>query len=254
MEIILVDGKSNDRTLIIAKRILDNVEVNSKILSDEGKGLGYARQLVLDNANGKYICWFDGDNIVIKDFIKNHVKFILPKSLAGMAIPITLSHSDKLVARLEMYNWLIPTLNAFYKGKTPPAMMQGTITSVAVLKEVGGFNIALIGSGEDVDLIGKLIQAGYKIVVNPNAIIYHTMRESWKEVLNQMRWYGRTQPRRPYRVVLAESAVSLVLKNKNFVSFVRYFRDPVFFLLPLFSFFQHMAFLVCYFSHGLFHD
>jgi glycosyltransferase involved in cell wall biosynthesis len=248
MKIIVVDAKSTDNTLSIAIEILRGGGVRFDILSDLGRGLVYARQLVVENADSEYICWVDGDNILTRGFISTHVKFMQANPSVGMAIPLTLATSRKIVARLEMYNWLIPTLTALRKRKTPPDMMQGTITSVAAIKEVGGFSVLISGPGEDVDLIRR-IRLRYRIAVNPQAKVYHVMRDSWREILKQMRWYSRIQPRRNALQVLLEVLSILFVKNKSFLAFFKYSNDPAGFLLPLFSIFQHMSYLVYYFSY-----
>jgi glycosyltransferase involved in cell wall biosynthesis len=251
LEIILVDGKSTDKTVDMARKILNDGQVKYAILSDEGKGLGYARQLVLENAKGKYICWVDGDNFVTRSFIVNHVKLMQNKASIGIALSLTLTTSRKLVARLEMYNWLILALNAFSKGKAPPDMLQGTMTPVTVLRKIGGFNIAFTGSGEDTDLFKRIRLNGYRIIVNPTAIVYHSMRESWPEVLKQMRWYALTQTRRPFSVIICEVFSNFFLRSVSLVSsFVKYSRDPICFFLPMFSLFQHTSFLIYYLSRN----
>jgi len=51
IEIIVVDGKSNDRTMQIVKEILSSSDIKAKLFLED-KGLGFARQIVLDNATG----------------------------------------------------------------------------------------------------------------------------------------------------------------------------------------------------------
>lgn len=247
MKIVVVDGRSTDETLSIVRETLCDSGIEYEILSDRGRGLGFARQLVVESADGEYVCWVDGDNVLPRSFLSDQVKFMQGNPSVGMAIPLTLTTSKKLVSRLEMYNWLIPTLTALRKGKTPPAMMQGTITSVAALRKVGGFNVLIVGSGEDVDLISR-IRLRYRIAVNPQAKVYHKMRESWRGILKQMRWYGRTQPRRNAVKVILDVLISLLGKTKSFLTFAEYSHDHVCFLLPLFSLFQHVSYLMYYFS------
>jgi glycosyltransferase involved in cell wall biosynthesis len=54
-EIIVVDGKSIDRTVEIARRY------TTKIYSDEGRGLNHARQLGAQMATEQYIAYVDSD-------------------------------------------------------------------------------------------------------------------------------------------------------------------------------------------------
>lgn len=54
-EIIVVDGNSTDRTVKIARRYTEH------IYPDEGKGIGYARQLGAEMASQEYIAYVDSD-------------------------------------------------------------------------------------------------------------------------------------------------------------------------------------------------
>jgi len=75
LEIILVDGKSVDKTIPIGQEILEKSGIAFKFFNDEGKGLGYARQMVVDAARGEYVCWVDSDNVVPRSFLKTHAEF-----------------------------------------------------------------------------------------------------------------------------------------------------------------------------------
>lgn len=64
-----------------------------------------------------------------------------------------------------------------------------------VLHEIGGFDETFLRApgGEDVDLGLRINKAGYKILCNPNATIYHT-RDTWTNLWRMMRrvfGYGR---------------------------------------------------------------
>lgn len=60
-EIILVDGKSNDKTLKKAEKLYD------KLLIDDRKGLGAARNIGIRSASLKYILNFGADNTISKE-------------------------------------------------------------------------------------------------------------------------------------------------------------------------------------------
>ncbi len=252
LEIIVVDGKSTDKTLELTEKTLRDNQTSFKIMSDLGKGLGFARQLVLDNAKGEYICWVDADSYATRCLLENHAMFVSAHAKdsppIGLAMALTLTKNRNAIARLQMYERLIPTLKSFEKRRTPPATMAGTITPVAALKKVGGFKSKFKGSREDVDLIGRLHYHNHVIAVNPTARIYHDMRRSWKEVMKQMRWYGRSEPRRQLRIVAADVLISFLTKAWAFQNFANYTDDPICFLLPAFSLFQHISYLIYYCS------
>jgi glycosyltransferase involved in cell wall biosynthesis len=54
-EIVIVDGMSNDGTIDICRKYTD------KIISDDGKGLAYARQLGAEEASSEIIAYVDAD-------------------------------------------------------------------------------------------------------------------------------------------------------------------------------------------------
>lgn len=252
LEIIVVDGESIDKTPELAEKTLRDGQVNFRIESDHGKGLGFARQLVLDNAQGEYICWIDADSFVTENFIRNHAIYMCANAQGshpvGLAMALILARNRNAIARLQMYDWLIPTLRALKKGRTPPATMAGTIAPIATLKEVGGFESRFKGSREDVNLIKRLQLHNRKVTVNPSAIIYHNMRGSWKELIEQMRWYGRSEPRLKFRELVMNTLVNFLAKAWSFKDFVNHTKDPICLFLPAFSLFKHLTYLVFYCS------
>ncbi|MGB9760460.1 MAG: glycosyltransferase, partial [Thermoproteota archaeon] len=101
LDLVVVDGKSRDKTLEIIKQALRNSNLSFNIFSDEGKGLAYARQLAVDNAKGEFIQWIDGDHVIPKDFITKQVKFIMSNDKLGAVEAITKHIGKSWVSKLE---------------------------------------------------------------------------------------------------------------------------------------------------------
>ncbi len=70
-ELIFVDDNSSDNTVNIIKSFKDE---RIKILKNEGKGAGCARNLGLKNAAGKWIIFYDGDDFCKSDYLEKMVK------------------------------------------------------------------------------------------------------------------------------------------------------------------------------------
>ena len=247
LEIIFVDGNSVDNTVPIAKDVLEKNSMTFKIFSDEGKGLGYARQLVVDNSKGKYICWVDSDNILSHGFLKNHVEFAEKNHGVSLFVPIILYKGQYALARLEGYSWLLPTLNAVGKQKMPHLAMQGTLTPVKLLRRVGGFNKLIKGAGEDTELFYRMKEQGHKVVVNPKAWIYHWMRASWKSLYKQVSWWAKTQPLLSKTQLFKQVMWRNMLYLKLFPLIISYFKDPVGIFMPLYV----VIWNTWYFLHSL---
>ena len=75
IEIILVDDGSRDGSYEICEKELKK-DQRIKLFSQENGGVSKARNLGIDNAKGKYICFVDSDDLVMEDFIEKMINFI----------------------------------------------------------------------------------------------------------------------------------------------------------------------------------
>ena len=72
IEIILVDDGSKDNSGIICDEY-SNKDKRIKVIHKENGGVSSARNMGIDNATGKYVCFVDSDDIVHPDYIKKLV-------------------------------------------------------------------------------------------------------------------------------------------------------------------------------------
>lgn len=77
-EIIIIDDNSQDNSIQIVTLTLNNLEYKL-IKLQENKGVAFARQVGLENANGRYILFVDSDDYIEKDIFYNLKKIILNK-------------------------------------------------------------------------------------------------------------------------------------------------------------------------------
>jgi len=188
MELIIVDGNSRDKTLSIIKQCIKSVELRYQIFR-ENKGLGYARQIVVDNAHGEFIVWVDGDMVLQKDFVKKQIEFMdkNPDVGIGRARYGIWSESGP-IAFLENIPFVVESL------RHDIALLgicgtEGAIYRVSAIKQVGGFDVNFKGAAEDTDLARRIIAAGWKARVT-NATFYERCKESWKGLFDQYYWWG----------------------------------------------------------------
>lgn len=190
LDLVIVDGKSRDRTLEIIKQALRNSSLSFNIFSDEGKGLAYARQLAVDNAKGEFIQWVDGDHVIPKDFIINQVNFITSNDKFGAVEAITKHIGKSWTSKLEGYTWLYYGLRRAKFKELESVGSAGTIYRIKAIKDVGGYDLKIKGAGEDGDLSRRLRKKGWKLSMNPTAYYYHITRQNLKDLLKEYYWYG----------------------------------------------------------------
>lgn len=188
MELIIVDGCSEDRTLSILMDYLGNINIKNKILS-ENEGLGSARQTVVDNATGTYIVWVDGDMVLPIDFIRKQVEFMESNPSVGIGKgKYGIRDGDNLVAALENIEFLL-NFNCEGETKSKSLGTSGCIYRVEAIRQAGGFDENIKGVGEDMDAEYRIKDCGWKFCVTP-AVFYEKRRETWKSLWDEYFWHG----------------------------------------------------------------
>ena len=198
MELIVVDGMSRDGTVEIVREMLEGSDLHWMLLQDGGKGLGYARQAVVNRAKGEYVIWIDGDNVIPPRFVRMHADFVKRNPSLGASGSRIGSKGDSVVARLQGFHWFIRKLRKLEK-KAPSwsrialLPMEGTICRLKALESIGGFDPEIQDSGEDVDLFIRMKLKGWRFGRTPNVETLHYGISSWRYLLQKhIGWgYGR---------------------------------------------------------------
>ena len=206
------NGNSKDKTLEIIKNELKNSDVESRIFT-ENKGLGYARELVVKNAKGKYIVWVDSDMILPKDFVKKQVEFMESHPDVGIAKGKYASvEENSLVATLENVTFLV----AFQHGKNEanlfPLGTSGCIYRVEAIRQAGGFDENISGVGEDMDVEYRVKMAGWKLSLS-SAIFLEKRRRTWHSLWDEYLWHGKGAAH------LYKKNKRILFSNRNFLIF-----------------------------------
>jgi glycosyltransferase involved in cell wall biosynthesis len=187
--LIIVDGCSKDKTLSIVKEKLVKTNIKYKIFREK-RGLGFARQIVVDNSSGSYVIWVDADMILPKNFVRKQVQFMDGNLKVGIgrAIYGILVESGP-VAYLENIPFVIESLR--HKKEVPIGICgtEGAIYRIDAIRQAGGFDINIKGAAEDIDLARRILAAGW-LAQSTDAVFYELCKESWKDLWDQYCWWG----------------------------------------------------------------
>jgi glycosyltransferase involved in cell wall biosynthesis len=180
-EIIVVDGDSTDDTVAVART------KGVTILSDNGAGLGAARQLGASVAKNEFVVFVDTDVVVE------------PETLQQMLDEATAENYDALEAELRTLS-VSPTYwqgaerwrreFQMRKGVTSVLGCQITLVRKSLLLTVG-FDPAFKGAAEDADFCFRARAAGAVVAHSAIAVAYHEDRGTLSDFVEQKIWHGR---------------------------------------------------------------
>ncbi len=179
MQVIVVDGCSTDRTMFIINSTASKKDLALEVFSDQGKGLGAARQMVVNNARGDYIIFVDGDVELQEDFVQKQVDFMEKNPKVATAVGRYMFKEGNLLSTV----WCLYNHVSSFLGN------DATIYRSEVLRQVGGFDVNMKGS-EDKDVIFRIRKKGWTFSVNEKAGFYHNCRQSFKEFWKEQAWFG----------------------------------------------------------------
>jgi len=191
IEVIFVDDGSEDETLTIIKQYASKMDMKVKIFYHDWKGLGFSRNVVVNNAEGKYIVWVDGDMIIPKDFVSKQVEFMEKNPKTGIAkARYGIYKEENLLGFLENVSYV--AVDHIYGGKHTLRTLGtgGSIYRVAAIREVGGFDVHLKGVGEDMDVEHRVRQVGWLTYLGSPAAFYERRRKTLKAIWEEGFWHG----------------------------------------------------------------
>ncbi len=195
LETVIVDGNSTDRTGAIAKKY------GCKILTTSKRGRAAACNVGLQKASGTVIAFTDADCEVTKNWLKELVPLLLDEKTASAGGPNIAPEGDgDFAKKVDAVLAFLSKPGARYglRSQKPMETFHNSGCNAAyrkdAFKKTGLFNESLL-TCEDEELDFRMKRAGYKIMFNPKAFVYHYRRPNWhrftKQAYNYA--YGRMQ-------------------------------------------------------------
>lgn len=192
LEVILLNDGSTDRTEEIGRRFEKEYSFIKVInVENGGRGKSYALNYGLKFANGDIIAVYDADNQPERTSLRMLVSMIDNKH------PV-------VVGKVKTQNWDVNILTRFISmefmyfqlisqgGRSKlfgNALIPGTnfVIKRSLLQEIGGWDENALA--EDLELSFRIIEKGYHIAYNPQAISWEQEPEHWGTWFRQrVRW------------------------------------------------------------------
>jgi len=185
-EVVVADGMSTDGTLEELKKW------PLTVLSDGGRGLAYARQLLLEASHGKYVLWVDADHVLPDDFLEKQVAYAEAHPELGAVEALIYPLDGGTVGFTEGLTRLVLSSRRARRGSSLPASgTPATLFRREAAFQAGGFDLRFRSAGEDSMITRAMRAKGWKFAVNPSAWAYHAGRPSWRELWREYYNWGK---------------------------------------------------------------
>jgi glycosyltransferase involved in cell wall biosynthesis len=188
-EVIVIDNNSSDNT---QEKVLsynfNNHQAPLRYIKEGNQGVAFARNRGIQESTGEVIVFMDDDEIADTLWLLKILEPFNTSSADCVGGRILVQYPDGY----KKPAWLLDELEGFigkldYGGEKPrllddpetPVFTGNSAFSRRVFKEAGLFNTQLgrrgaqTFGGEDVEMSGRILKAGYSIFYQPEAVIYH---------------------------------------------------------------------------------
>ena len=177
INIIIVDNSKNNNLLKIKKQLIKNSKFKILFLSEKKRGVVFARNKYLKKikiSNPDYICFFDDDCVVDKNWLKNSLKTIKLKNADVVTGPqIYLNKKVSNYSKLFEKNY---GNKKIYNVQW--AASNNVLINYKIIKKNKLFfdkKLNKFGVGEDQLFFLQISNIGYKIFWDKNVKVYEKM-------------------------------------------------------------------------------
>lgn len=186
---IIVDDSSRMDLVPIVDDFRDEIEIEY-IRNEKNRGPSFSRNAGIVAARHDLVAFTDDDCVVTKDWMMRMYEYIrdAPGNVAGVG-GRTLSYRNSVVGRYCEYHKILDPW--FHDGRCLYLVTANAIFKKEKIKDVGCFdeNVRKAG-GEDVGLCFKLVNKGYDLLYNPDAVLFHDFNPSIKAFRRMFFNYG----------------------------------------------------------------
>jgi len=190
-EVILVDNNSTDNSVEFVKNVYPSVII---IKLDKNYGFAEPNNIGAKIAKGDFLLFLNNDTKVNPNFIQEMVGVINQDPKIAICQSLLLKPNGEV----ESSGDFIDTIGRAYMSKekvTEVKEILGARGACMMVRknifwELGGFDKNFFASFEDIDLSWRAWIWGYKIVLVPNSIVYHTGGQTVQLLRSEIKFHG----------------------------------------------------------------
>lgn len=243
-EVLLGDGTPKDTLRPALERFQNNSKYPLTIYYEEFLSVSDGRNRAAEIAKGEYLIFLDSDCIIPIEYLNSVEAHLQKQDLDLFGGPDVAHESFTDLQKAISYSMTSIFTTGGIRGKQkhvgefhPRGFNMGI--KRAAFEVVGGYSD--FRCGEDIELSMRLIKAGYKSSLIPEAFVYHKRRTSLKQFFNQVFRFGAARiniwKRHPKQLKLTHMfplffsiAIIFSILSIAFMSFSPLFLVPILFV------------------------
>ncbi|MGZ4953950.1 MAG: glycosyltransferase [Methylobacter sp.] len=208
LEVIVVDGPSSDGTM---EYLQTNWHDKVKIYTCDEANLSKSRNIGIKNASGDIVCFTDDDGIPEPDWL-NQLVIAYDNTNVGAAGGWVRNHtgveyqtkhivsSRNSTSEVQINDLSDIPESKPYTDKFPGLIGVNSSFRRSALIEVGGFDEEYAYFLDETDVLARMVDAGYKVKIIPNAEVHHKyapshiratngVARSWLQIMTSTAYY-----------------------------------------------------------------
>lgn len=191
-EVIIVEDGSKNKAEHIVDKFKDKLDI--QYFFKENEGQGFARNYGFERAKGDFFIVFDSDIIVPEDYLLKVIEGIEKDKLDAFGGPDAAHSSFTTIQKAISYSMTSPFTTGGIRGnKKHVGQFHPRSFNLGVSREVwektGGFKLSR--RSEDIEFSIRMINAGFKVGLIPDAFVYHKRRTSFAQFYKQTYNFGK---------------------------------------------------------------
>jgi glycosyltransferase involved in cell wall biosynthesis len=193
-ELIVVESNSEQKSDQVVDQFRDQMDIT--YLDIKNRGQGFSRNAGMEVAKGDYLVILDSD-IIIPDHYLQSVYDYLQDDFADVFGGPDMAHDSftdfQKAADFALTSYLTTGGTRGRKKSAgtyyPRSFNMGL--SRAAYKKTGGYRLP--NCGEDIEFSIRLEKAGFRMVLIPDAYVYHKRKASLAKFVDQMVFFGKSR-------------------------------------------------------------
>lgn len=188
-ECVVVNNASTDNTQSVVEKLIEELDINIRLVTESQQGLSYARNKGIAESQGDFLVFIDDDETVNKEFVSAYIDLYLNHGAFAAGGKVVACYDGRRPKWMSKYTEkmianpidLGRSVTIFPSDVMPAGGNMGFNREIFTLYK--GFDVDLgrkgkeLLGGEENDIFNRIRSLGERVFYTPHAIVYHHIGE-----------------------------------------------------------------------------